>query len=356
MPEPVFFPLAAALTLAEVAAIAGAPIPEAADPDRRIAGVAPLDAAGPDDLAYMDNAKYADALAATRAGVCLVAKRFAAKVPAATIALVAPQPYRAYAQVLARLYPSAARPGASFDAGGVSAGSFVHPTARLERGAVIDPGAVVGPRAEIGAGTVVGALAVIGPEVRIGRGCSIGPNVTVLNALVGNRVILHPGVRVGQDGFGFAMGAQGHLKVPQVGRVIIQDDVEIGANTTVDRGSGRDTVIGEGTKVDNLVQIGHNVVIGRHCVIVAQVGISGSTTLEDFVVLGGQVGVVGHVRIGAGTQIAGSSNVNKDVPPGSRWGGTPAKPMREWFREMTMLKTLASRGVSAKDGGASGDD
>ena len=356
MSEPVFFPQAAAISLDEVAAIANAPIPESADPARQIKGVAPLDAAGPHDLAYMDNAKYADALTATRAGVCLVARRFAAKVPAATIALIAPQPYRAYAQVLARLYPSAARPGSSFDAVGVSSGSFVHPTARLERGAVIDPGAVIGPHAEVGSGTVVGAQALIGPHVRVGRDCAIGSNASVLNALVGNRVIIHPGVRIGQDGFGFAMGPQGHLKVPQVGRVIVQDDVEIGANTTIDRGSGRDTVIGEGTKIDNLVQIGHNVVIGRHCVIVSQVGISGSTTLEDFVVLGGQVGVVGHVRIGMGAQIAGSSNVNKDVPPGARWGGTPAKPMRDWFREMTTLKALASRRVSAKDGETPGDD
>jgi UDP-3-O-[3-hydroxymyristoyl] glucosamine N-acyltransferase len=220
--------------------------------------------------------------------------------------------------------------------------------ARLEHGVIVDPGAVVGPYAEVGAGTILGAQSVVGAQVRIGRDCSIGANVTVQNALVGNRVILHPGVRVGQDGFGFDMGPKGHLKVPQVGRVIIQDDVEIGANTTIDRGASRDTIIGEGTKIDNLVQIGHNVVIGRHCIIVAQVGISGSTTLEDFVVLGGQVGVVGHVRIGQGAQIAGSSNVNSDVPAGARWGGTPAKPMRDWFREMTMLKTLASQRNLAK--------
>jgi UDP-3-O-[3-hydroxymyristoyl] glucosamine N-acyltransferase len=144
-----------------------------------------------------------------------------------------------------------------------------------------------------------GAAAIVGPHVRIGRQCSISPNVTIMNAYLGNRVILHPGVRVGQDGFGFAMGLGGHHKVPQVGRVIIQDDVEIGANTTVDRGANRDTVIGEGTKIDNLVQIAHNVVIGRHCIIVSQVGISGSSTLEDYVALGGQVGVIGHVRIGA---------------------------------------------------------
>ena len=349
MPEPVFFPKNPPLTLRQIAEIAGAALPEGADPEGTVSGVAPLESAGGNDLAYMDNPKYADALARTGARACLVSRRFAAKVPAATVALVIDQPYHAYAEILARLYPAAARPGSSFGASGVSPGSFVHPTARLEHGVVVDPGAVIGPGAEIGSGTVVGAGAAIGPQVRIGRDCSMAAGASIANALIGNRVIIHPGARIGQDGFGYAMGRTGHRKVPQVGRVIIQDDVEIGSNTTVDRGASRDTVIGEGTKIDNLVQIAHNVVIGRHCIIVAQVGISGSATLEDFVVLGGQVGVVGHVRIGTGAQIAGSSNVNSDVPPGARWGGTPAKPMRDWFREITTLKTLASKRVLAKE-------
>ena len=144
------------------------------------------------------------------------------------------------------------------------------------------------------------------------------------HALVGDRVILHAGVRVGQDGFGFAMGAKGHLKVPQIGRVIIQDDVEIGANSCVDRGALKDTVIGEGTKIDNLVQIGHNVLMGRHCVIVGQVGISGSAELGDFVVMGGQSGLVGHIKVGSGAQIAGGSHPRTTSPPGARMGGTPA--------------------------------
>jgi UDP-3-O-[3-hydroxymyristoyl] glucosamine N-acyltransferase len=297
----------------------------------------------------MDSAKYAHALATTGAGACFVSKRFADRVPGGTVALVTQHPYDAFAQVLARLYPGAMRPGSTFGALGVSPGSSVHPAARLEHNVTVDAGAVIGPNAEVGSGTIIGPQAVIGPNVRVGRDCSIGAGVCLLNAFVGNRAILHSGAKVGQDGFGFAMGPDGHRKVPQVGRVIIQDDVEIGANTTVDRGASRDTIIGEGTKIDNLVQIAHNVVVGRHCVIVAQVGIAGSTTLEDYVVLGGQVAVIGHVTIGKGAQIAATSRVNSDVPPGVRWGGTPAKPVRDWFREMHTLKNLASRSVLAKD-------
>ena len=347
MSDPHFFTAQGPLTLRLVAEAAGVPLPEGADPDRALTRAAPLDRAGPHDLAYMDNARYGDALAATRAGACLVSPRFAVRVPAGTVALVLRDPYRAYATLLGRLHPDALRPGSQFGARGIAPGAHVHPEAHLEDGVTVDPGAVIGPGAEIGSGTVVGPNAVIGPFCRVGRDCAIGASASLSHTLMGNRVIVHPGARIGQDGFGFAMGAS-HLKVPQIGRVIVQDDVEIGANTTIDRGASRDTVVGEGTKIDNLVQIAHNVVIGRHCVIVSGVGISGSTTLEDYVVLGGQVGVVGHLTIGRGSQIAGSSNVNRDVPPGSRWGGTPAKPVRAWFRELTTLARLAERSGRAE--------
>lgn len=350
MSEPVFFPSPAPLSVAEVASALGVAAPEGSS-ELLLSAVAPLEEAGPGDIAYMDSHRYAAALATTRAGLCLVSARFAAQVPPTTVALSVLDPYRAYATILRQLHPAALRPGSAFGATGVSPGSYVHPTARLEAGVTVDPGAVIGPWAEIGRGTLVGAGAVIGPAVRVGRDCSIGPHVTLLHALVGNRVIVHPGVRIGQDGFGFALGRDGHLKVPQVGRVIIQDDVEIGSNTTVDRGTTRDTTIGEGTKIDNLVQIAHNVSIGRHCIVVSQTGISGSATLEDGVVLGGQVGVIGHVRLGAGARIAATSNVNDDVPAGARWGGSPAKPVRDWFREVATLKRLASRRHIAEDGG-----
>ena len=349
MSSPIFFRVAVEPTLADIVAWTGAvPTPGAAL-DRRVSSIAPLDLAQPGALTFLDNPRYADSLSATRAEACLVQSRFGARVPVDTVALVVKEPYRALAKVAGRLYPDALRPGSLFGTVGISPGCSVHPEARLEAGVTVDPGAVIGPRAEIGAGSVVGSHAVIGPEVRIGRNCSIGANSTIMCALIGDRVILHPGVRIGQDGFGFAMGAGGHLKVPQTGRVVLQDDVEVGANTAIDRGSNRDTIIGEGTKIDNLVQIGHNVSIGRHCVIISQTGISGSTALGDYAVTGGQVGLAGHLSIGAGAQIGAKSGVMNDIPPGERWFGIPAQAAREQFRLHATMRRLARRSVDRRD-------
>jgi len=350
MSDPVFIVPKAGLTLGAVAEACGVPLPEGADPSQPVTGAAPLETAGPSDLAYMDNARYGDALGTTRALACLVSPRFAPRVPAGTIALVTRDPYRAYAGLLARLYEEAMRPGSLFAASGVSPGAHVHPQARLEDGVRVDPGAVVGPGAEIGSGTVLGPNAVIGPNVRIGRDCSIGAGATLTHALVGNRVIIHPGARIGQDGFGFAMGAGGHIKVPQVGRVIIQDDVEIGANTTIDRGRFTATRVGRGTKVDNLVMIAHNVQVGEQCLIVAQTGISGSTHLGDRVTLAGQVGVTGHLEICNDVTVMGKSVVAKHVLRPGVYAGIPIRPIAQWKKAVARLNALA-RETGGSDSG-----
>jgi UDP-3-O-[3-hydroxymyristoyl] glucosamine N-acyltransferase len=349
MEHPGFFERAGPYTLFEVAQAAGAQLPDGADPAMPIEDVRPLAEATRAHISFIDNKKYLGQLDLTEAGACLVAPPLAGRIPAGTVGLVTHQPYHGFARALALFYPSAMQPMVA-----TPGAAPVDPTARIEDGVLIEPGAVIGREAQIGAGTRIAAGAVVGARVTIGRNCYIGALATVTHALVGDRVIIHSGVRIGQDGFGFAMGPGGHLKVPQIGRVIVQDDVEIGANTTIDRGALKDTMIGEGTKIDNLVQIGHNVLIGRHCVIVAMCGISGSTELGDYVVMGGQSGTVGHIKIGTGAQIGGSSHPAHDVPAGARYFGTPAKPLRESAREQALIKRLVARDKSNYDDGPKG--
>lgn len=336
-----FFDAPAALTVRDIVALTGAEPHGAARLDLVIGDVAQLDQAGPSDLTFLDGAKYAPALKTTHAGACFMAERFERFAPPHLTILRVPQPYVAFGMVTRTLYPTAARPSSVFAARGVARGAIVHPSARLEDGVAVDPRAVIGPRASIGAGTTIGATAIVGPDVQIGRNCSIGPGASVMHALIGDRVIVHPGCCIGQGGFGFHSSRQGHVRGPQLGRVIIQDDVEIGANTTIDRGSDGDTVIGEGTKIDNLVQISHNVVVGRHCLVVSECGLSAGAALSDYVVLGGQVGVASHVNIGERAMIGAMGGVASNVPAGERWLGTPALPSREAFR---MSMTLHKRG------------
>jgi UDP-3-O-[3-hydroxymyristoyl] glucosamine N-acyltransferase len=320
---PAFLGESCELTIAEIVALTRATLRSGPPPDRPIRSVAPLDAAGTADISFLDGAKHAGELAATRAGACLMAPHFADGAPAGLVVLLTDEPYRAFVAVARALFPSALRPSSLFEAGGRVAGAHVHPSARLEANVTVDPLAVIGPRAEIGAGTVIAAGAGVGPDVCIGRQCAIGAGASILRAFIGDRVIVHPGARIGQDGFGYLSGPRGHEKVPQTGRVIIQDDAEIGANSAIDRGSIRDTLIGEGTKIDNLVQIAHNVAIGRHCLIAAQAGIAGNVTVGDFVSIGAQAGVAGDVAIGEGAVVAERSRVVADVPRGARFPGMP---------------------------------
>ena len=348
MEHPGFFERAGPFSLDHLARTTESQLSNEADGSRLVHDVRPLGECGPTHLAFLDNKKYLPQLSATQAAGCLIQPQYVERLPAGVSALITKNPYRGFALALALFYPKAMRPQVCAS----GAKQMIDASAQLEGGVEIQPGAVVGAEAVIGRGTVVAAGAVVGYRCTIGRDCFIGPNTVVTHALIGDRVVLHAGVKIGQDGFGFAMGPGGHLKVPQIGRVVIQDDVEIGANTSVDRGALKDTIIGEGSKIDNLVQIGHNVVIGRHCVIVGQCGIAGSAELGDFVIMGGQAGVVGHIKIGAGARIAGGSHAKDNVAPGSRLIGTPARPLRQWIKEQAILRKLATE----QSGTAGGSD
>lgn len=333
MPDPRFFYKAELLSLEKLAELSGANlihgekefIPE---------DLAPLDTAGPQDLSFLDNVRYKNQFRSSKAGACFVSEDMAKDAPEGMALLISPFPYKSYALAAQALYPEA-RPEPH-----ISQMANVDPDAKIGHGCVIGNNAVIGAGTELGEGCWIEANTVIGDNVKLGANCRIGANSTVSHALIGDNVRLYPGCRVGQDGFGFAIDPKGHVKVPQLGRVIIEDSVEIGANTCIDRGAGPDTVIGQGTWIDNLVQIAHNVHIGKGCVIVAQVGISGSTVVEDYVVLAGQVGVAGHLTIGSGAQIGAQSGVMRNVPAGTQYMGSPAVPSKQFMRQVATLEHL----------------
>jgi UDP-3-O-[3-hydroxymyristoyl] glucosamine N-acyltransferase len=347
MAQPIFFKKHASATLSELAALTGAVLADPARGGQVIRAIASLDEAGPMHLAFFDNLKYVDQLKATKAGAVLVNPRFEARVPADVAVLRAAQPFRAFVKLAREWHADALRPQSWFGVDGIAPSAIIDPSAHLEDDVIVDPLAVIGPRVEIGAGTVIGAGAVIGADVKIGRDCNVGARTAIQFALIGNNVLIHPGCSIGQDGYGFIFfGPEGHLKVPQTGRVLIQNNVEVGAGTTIDRGSLRDTVIGEGTKIDNQVQVGHNVTIGRHCLLAAQIGLAGSLTIGDNVAIGAKAGLNNHIKIGDGAQIAAMSAVKDDIPANERWGGHLARPTRQWFRETLALERLA-RGSAA---------
>lgn len=340
--DPRFFQRNGPFTLAAVVDAA-----RAEAPSRRLmlTGIGPLQTATPDQVSFLDNRKYASALDQTQAGAVIVHPDMADRVPDTAVAIVTREPYLAWARAATLFFPLPP------SVPGVHPSAVVSPDATVDPSAEIGPLAVVGARAEIGPRCRIGPLAMVGDGVVMGRDCRIGAHVTLSHAMLGDRVCLYPGVRVGQDGFGFAIGSEGFVSVPQIGRVMIHDDVEIGSNTTIDRGSMHDTVIGAGTRIDNLVQIAHNVQIGRACVIVSQVGLSGSAILEDHVVFGGQAGLVGHARIGRGARIGAQAGVMGDVPAGADWVGSPAQPARGFFKELATLKRMIRDYTGARRSG-----
>jgi UDP-3-O-[3-hydroxymyristoyl] glucosamine N-acyltransferase len=345
------------LTAAAVARVAGGTLASGGDADRVVRRMAPLDRAGPEDVSFLASARYVREFGATRAGVVLVAPELA-DTPGADGAtrVVVDQPHEAMLRVLPRLYRAPARhPG-------------VHSTAVVGRGVRLGDDVTIGAYAVIGDGAALGdrawieAHAVVGAGVAVGEDAHVFPHATLYpGTVLGARVTIHAGARIGSDGFGYVFGDGQHRKIPHVGRCIVEDDVEIGANTTVDRGSVDDTVVGAGSKIDNLVQIAHNVRIGRLCLLMSQVGIAGSATIGDGAILAGQAGIIGHSSVGAGARIGGQAGVIGDVPAGATFSGYPARPHRDAMRSYAAIARLAAlvrplERLLAKQGAAASRD
>jgi UDP-3-O-[3-hydroxymyristoyl] glucosamine N-acyltransferase len=334
MPDPRFFEDLGPVTLIELAAVTGSEVLRPEDGERRVSAVAPLVRAGPADLSFFADRRYLDDLKATGAGACFVPRDFAEAAPRGCTVLITREPHAAYAAAANRLH----RPRRT-DA----RDPLIHPDAAIEDGVSLGPGVTVGAGAHIGRGTSIGAYSVIGPGVAIGRSCTIGSHVTLGFALLGDRVTILSGAVIGEPGFGVTVGQGRTVDIPQLGRVIMQDNVSVGANSCIDRGAWDDTVIGENTKIDNLVQVAHNVHLGRSCVLAAHTGISGSVEVGDGVQFGGRAGIADHVKIGDGARVAAAAGVMKDIAPGGMVAGLPAKPVRQHMREVAWLGKMAQR-------------
>ena len=330
-----FFERQGPFALAEVLEATGARLVGRHDTSRLFHDVARLEDAGSADLAFLDNAKYVAAFTACHAGGCFVREQYSDRAPPGLIPLISDSPYLAFARAARMFYPDPViKPGISTEA-------VIEDGARIGEGARIDALAVIRHGAEIGARCSIGSGAVVDRHVRIGDDCQIAPGVTLAFCVIGNRVRIESGACIGTEGFGFAPSPAGAVRLPHVGRVVIGDDVGIGANTTIDRGSLGDTVIGDGAMIDNLVQIAHNATVGRHAILAGQVGLAGSAVVGDFAMLGGQSGVANHVRIGPGARMGGNSSAAGDLKGGATYIGLPAVPQREFWRQQVVLRRLA---------------
>lgn len=336
MPDSRFFPLPAPLSLYQIAQVCDATIWPENTPDCRLHDVAPLHTAQQEHLTFYHNVKYVDQLRTTKATACLIHPDNVAQAPVGLILLITPKPYRSYAKVASLLYPDIAKNTA------ISPLAVVSPLAKIGKNVTISPFCVIHDHVEIGDDTFIDAHTIIHEGTTIGPRCRIFSHVTISHAIIGSNVYIKSGARIGQKGFGFEMDESGHISVPQLGRVLIGDHVEIGANTTIDRGAGPDTIIGRGTRIDNLVQIAHNVVVGDYCVLVAQTGIAGSTKLGKFVIIAGQAGIAGHLEVGDKVRIAAQSGVMKNIESGQTVAGYPAIPVRDWHRQTIALSKMTA--------------
>jgi UDP-3-O-[3-hydroxymyristoyl] glucosamine N-acyltransferase len=326
--------VAASLSAADVASLVAGSL--VGDGTVRLAAVAPLDRAGPTDLSFLATRRYLDQFHASRAGAVLLSREHAEVRPGPATRIVVPDPHRALLLAVRAMFPPPERRS------GVDESARVERGATLGRGVFLGPGVVVGASARLGERVTVMAHAVIGEGAVVGDDVTIHPQVVLYpGTVVGDRVILHAGARLGVDGFGYVTGREGHEKLPHVGRCVVGDDVEIGANSTVDRGSVGDTTIGDGTKIDNLVHVGHNCRIGKRCLIMAQVGLAGSTVVEDEAILAGQAGLAGHLTVGSRARVGAQSGVIGDVPPGATISGYPARAHKDVMRAASALYRLA---------------
>ncbi|RVT97830.1 UDP-3-O-(3-hydroxymyristoyl)glucosamine N-acyltransferase [Rhodovarius crocodyli] len=335
--DPRFYPQAGPQPLEKVLAAAGASPLQGEAAGRLFAGIAPLESAGPEHVAYLDNAKLASRLGATSAGAVILRQDMAGHLPEGCQPIVVKAPSLAFAQVARLFHPARV----------AQAGR--HPTAIIAEDAVVASDAEIGAYAMVGGGARIGAGCILHPHAVVGAGvilgdeCEIHSHASISHAVCGKGVVLHPGARVGQEGFGFVPTPDGRfVTMPQLGRVILEDAVQVGANSCIDRGALEDTVVGAGTRIDNLVQLGHNVRTGRGCVLVSQVGVSGSTTLGNYVTLAGQAGLVGHIHVGDGARVGAQAGIVNDVPAGAEVWGTPSQPVRQHLKEIATLRRMAA--------------
>ncbi|MCP4923308.1 MAG: UDP-3-O-(3-hydroxymyristoyl)glucosamine N-acyltransferase [bacterium] len=335
-----FFKNSGAMTLEKIIEISGGelaqPLPKGVTLETLIEDVSPLGEAESKHISFLHTSKYTSDLKGSKAGVCILDPKDRIHAPEAMALVLTDKPYRSYAMVAKAFYPDPLG-----DKGQIHDSAHVHSSAKIGKNVTLQAGVVIQEDVTLGEGTIVRAGTVVNQGVQVGDHCDIGENCVLSHTLVGSHVTLAPGVKVGQPGFGFYMDESGHVNVPQLGRVLIKDHVEIGANTTIDRGTSADTVIGEGSRIDNLVQLGHNVHLGRGCVIVAQVGISGSTRMGDYCVAAGQSGFAGHLNVGKGVRIAAKSGVMRDISDGETVAGCPAIPVKKWHRQTVALSKLA---------------